>query len=93
MGSAVIIFLVVVVDWLAIVAVDVVVIASATTGDIVAYIAVLRGKVIGQSIDSFCMPIVWLDKVRIVVVVVVVVYYLITLAGFTRNERFWSIST
>ena len=82
--------MVVVVDWTNIVAVDVADTATATNGDIVADIAAPRGKVIGQSIDAFCVPIVRLDKVRIVVVVV---YYLITLAGFTRNERFWSIST
>ena len=86
MGSAVIIILVVIVDWPNIVAVNAVVTAPAITETIVD-IAAPRGKVIGQGVYSLCVPIVWLDKVRIVVVVIC---YLITPdpAGLTRNERF-----
>ena len=67
MGSAVIIILVVIVDWPNIVAVNVVVIASAIT-ETVADIAAPRCKVIGQSVDSLRVPIVWLDKVEVRVI-------------------------
>ena len=59
MGSAVVIILVAV-EWRIVVAVNITD-ASATIS--IADIAVPGDKVIGQGVHSFCVSIVWLDKV------------------------------